>query len=304
MAGNVGIAQLVTSPSNFAVTINPDGTIDVASGGNTSRQRLLYGRYILATNALDPPTFPAATGVVWINEVAPVWNAAVILPSFASGPIIVGQPILPVTLQSATYAVSPPGDTLTFALASGSLPPGLSLVGNQIAGTPTSAVTTFFTISATDITGTSTVSAQCSISVSIPGVPTLVPNVEQLPQAQAVAVLNAAGFTNITFSTLYSVVTPSGDVAVQNPPAGTVYLSGNTITLSVSIGNYIPAPNQNLGYKVTVRQFSLEELVSREWGSEYKAPDHRIYEWSNGRRFDSTDIGTTGIYQRPGNSPP
>jgi hypothetical protein len=57
----------------------------------------------------------------------------------------------------------------------------------------------------------------------------------------------------------------------------------------------------SLGRQVTTRTFSLSEMVSREWGSSFKAPDHGIYVFGNGvRRFDSTDIGTTGIYRRPG----
>jgi hypothetical protein len=61
-----------------------------------------------------------------------------------------------------------------------------------------------------------------------------------------------------------------------------------------------PVLNPNLGYPVTFRTFSLLEMVSRAWGSEFKAPDHGIYQFSNGRRFDSTDIGVTGFYKRPG----
>lgn len=56
-----------------------------------------------------------------------------------------------------------------------------------------------------------------------------------------------------------------------------------------------------LGLPVTTRSFSLLDMVQREWGSEYRAPDHRIYSFGMGvRHFDSTDIGTTGIYRRPG----
>jgi hypothetical protein len=62
-----------------------------------------------------------------------------------------------------------------------------------------------------------------------------------------------------------------------------------------------PLPPQ-LGKQVTTRQFSWKEMVIRQWGSEYAAPDHRIYNFSNGRSFDSTDLGTTGIY-RPPNPP-
>lgn len=61
----------------------------------------------------------------------------------------------------------------------------------------------------------------------------------------------------------------------------------------------IPIP-QALGLPVTTRNFSVNEMVRREWGSEFSAPDHGIYQFSNGRRFDSTDLGTTGFYKRPG----
>ena len=53
------------------------------------------------------------------------------------------------------------------------------------------------------------------------------------------------------------------------------------------------------GYPVTYRSYSLSELVRRAWGPEYSAPDHRIYTFGNGKRaFDSTDMGTTGIYRK------
>ena len=54
----------------------------------------------------------------------------------------------------------------------------------------------------------------------------------------------------------------------------------------------------SLGHVVTTRNFSLEEMVSREWGSSFRAPDHRIYNFQ-GRGFDSTDIGLTGFYGPP-----
>jgi hypothetical protein len=37
-------------------------------------------------------------------------------------------------------------------------------------------------------------------------------------------------------------------------------------------------------------------MVAREWGSSFRAPNHGAYVFSNGRRFDSTDMGFTGIY--------
>ena len=54
-----------------------------------------------------------------------------------------------------------------------------------------------------------------------------------------------------------------------------------------------------LGRPVTYRSFSWLEMVERAWGAEYRQPDHGIYQFSDGRRFDSTDQYQTGIYRRP-----
>ena len=62
----------------------------------------------------------------------------------------------------------------------------------------------------------------------------------------------------------------------------------------------LPPLSSTLGRQVTTRQFSLEEMVSRAWGPEFKAPDHGVYVFSGGRRFDSTDMTTNGFYKRPG----
>ena len=59
------------------------------------------------------------------------------------------------------------------------------------------------------------------------------------------------------------------------------------------------AINQNnLGTPVSVRQIDWRQQVINVWGSEYNGPDHGVYEWSNGRKFDSTDKTNSGIYQR------
>lgn len=59
---------------------------------------------------------------------------------------------------------------------------------------------------------------------------------------------------------------------------------------------YIPPSN---GKPVTTRTFSLLEMVSRAWGSEFKAPDRRIYQFSNGVGKDSTDMTNNGFYRHP-----
>ena len=58
----------------------------------------------------------------------------------------------------------------------------------------------------------------------------------------------------------------------------------------------LPLSGNNLGYKVTSRQIPILDLVVRAWGPEWRAPDHGAYEFSNGRKFDSTDQYNTGLY--------
>jgi len=56
---------------------------------------------------------------------------------------------------------------------------------------------------------------------------------------------------------------------------------------------------KDLGKKVTARDFNWLDLCMRAWGAEFNAPDHDIYHWSNGRKYDSTDKYLTGIYGVP-----
>lgn len=52
----------------------------------------------------------------------------------------------------------------------------------------------------------------------------------------------------------------------------------------------------NNGSPVVTSTWSALDLVSRMWGPEWRAPDHNIYLWNNGRGFDSSDQSRGGIY--------
>ena len=54
-------------------------------------------------------------------------------------------------------------------------------------------------------------------------------------------------------------------------------------------------PN-NLGARVSARDFNWGDLVRRAWGPEFNMPDKGAYEFSNGRKWESTDRGLTGLY--------
>lgn len=58
-----------------------------------------------------------------------------------------------------------------------------------------------------------------------------------------------------------------------------------------------PAIPPELGKKVTTRQTSWQDLVVREWGSEWNKPDIG-YQFSNGITKDCTDQYQSGIYRK------
>jgi hypothetical protein len=51
----------------------------------------------------------------------------------------------------------------------------------------------------------------------------------------------------------------------------------------------------NLGARVSSRVISWMDLAMRAWGSEYRAPDHKVYQFT-GRDYDSTDQSKGGVY--------
>lgn len=66
------------------------------------------------------------------------------------------------------------------------------------------------------------------------------------------------------------------------------------------MGQNTPAPDawnaNNLGNKVVTSIINWRERCITAWGSEWAAPDKGVYEWSNGRKMDSTDRTNSGIY--------
>jgi hypothetical protein len=51
-----------------------------------------------------------------------------------------------------------------------------------------------------------------------------------------------------------------------------------------------------LGSHVSTRTINWSDEAQKAWGSEFRTPDHGVYEFSNGTKKDSTDKGLTGIY--------
>ena len=155
--GDVLITPTMAAPGNYVFQVNSDGTIEVFSGGDTSRQSFPYSRYDISANFVDGPA------TCWINDVQPVWTSVVNLQNVSPN-----VPMTTINMASSQYVTSPEGDTMTFALASGALPPGLSLSSAGIlSGTPTTVGPYQFTVSATDYAGLSTVSGVNFITIAV-----------------------------------------------------------------------------------------------------------------------------------------
>jgi len=288
LVGDVFIVPLVSFPGGYALQVNGDGTGEILFGGDTSRQSFSYYVFRHLSNTIDGP------GVVYINEAGPVWGTSLFLNNQTIGSAVPSGNL-------ANYASSPSGDTLTFAITGGNLPPGIqfSSATNWFTGTYTAFGNFIFQITAYDSTGTGT-TTQAEMIVS--GV--LVPSVTGDNAAVANTLISMAGLSYLDVP-VYSSTYAAGYVANQSPSAGTSVAFNSVVTLGVSQGAYqasVAPPVQPI-LKVTMRDFSLQEMVERAWGSEYSAPDHRVYAFGGGKRyFDSTDQGNTGIYQKPGSN--
>jgi hypothetical protein len=160
------------------------------------------------------------------------------------------------TAYSAT--INAMGSTpITFTLASGSLPPGLSLSSaGVISGTPTTAGTFSFTVRATNSCGTDTQALSITIC-QLPAITTtsLENAAEGFPYS---ATVNATGSTPITFSIVpgsgnlpsgLTLNSSTGEIS-GTPAAGTGSPEGTTYNFTVRASNACGSDDQPLSITV------------------------------------------------------
>jgi hypothetical protein len=151
------------------------------------------------------------------------------------------------------------------------------------------------------VAGTQVLTGTSIALVISEGVIVTLPILVGLTQTQAQSEVAALGLIS-EISYTNSLTVPPNIVVTQFPAAGTQLLQGSIVALVISLGPQVApiAPPQPV-LKVTSRNFNLLEMVEREWGASFKEPDHRVYSFGGGKRnFDSTDMGSTGIYRPPG----
>jgi hypothetical protein len=192
-------------------------------------------------NAIDitGTTTTSPTCQFTVSSGAPVWQGVNIFPS----PIPVGVGIVPLNLNS--YFTDLAGNAMTFALASGALPTGLSLSANMIVGTPDALGSFSFVISATDnVTGLTTNSPVQSASVIIAML-----NLVGLELQQAIANLQSAG-----------IYVPAQIGYFGNFPISVDWVKSNqqpNIVLTQSIASGTTPIMPNMPIALTVSQFTF-----------------------------------------------
>ena len=240
-AGTVGTAYSYS----FAASGNPSPTFSVTSGSLPPGLSLGATSGILSGTPSGPGSFTFTVSAS--NGVSPA----------ASQPLSIT-----VSQAPALTAASPPGSATvgatygytfaasgspapTFAVASGALPPGLSLDGPSgiLAGTPTAAGTYAFTVSATNGVGNPAVSGSLSIAVSqAPAFTADAPPATGVVGHTYLYQLAASGSPAPTFAVASGSLPPG---VILDGPSG--YLDGfptaaGTFSFTVSASNGVGSP--------------------------------------------------------------
>ena len=155
-------------------------------------------------------------------------------------------------------------------------------------------------ISQSPVAGTQVLSGTSIALVISEGVVITLPILVGLSQSQAQQTLASLGLiAQISYANSQTI--PVNIVISQFPAPGTQLMQGSVVAIVISLGAFVPLPPPTQILKVTTQNFNLLELVETEWGASFQDPDHRVYVFGGGKRnFDSTDMGSTGIYRPPG----
>ncbi|MDD5276161.1 MAG: putative Ig domain-containing protein [Methylovulum sp.] len=161
----------VTTPNNDAYTL---AITSVLPAGLTFNN---------ATNAIEgTPTVISAVNSpfsidVTVTDTVTQLTATKTLSLSINDNAIAFAPVLPTGVEQAAYPATSVAATggygaFTYAVTGGALPAGLTLTGDTINGTPTTAGTYLFTLTATDSLGTA---QQFNASITIDAAPVIVP---------------------------------------------------------------------------------------------------------------------------------
>ncbi len=226
-AAELGVHSSVTSPSSYAVLVEPDGDDIIDSFGDLSRQSYAFDLYTWLTDSVDSYT-------IWSNNAVPA-----VVPDADAEDFIRTTAINVAMVDLDINALFTDADdaSLTIAATTGAPLTGTTITAGVWAGTPTVyGWPNLFTVTATDIAG-APATAEFSEYVG-----DAVADVIDDSQAAGTATLEAQGFTVAVGTAHYSSTIAEGNIAVTSPAAEVVVEHESTVTIFLSLG-----PSKGMG---------------------------------------------------------
>ena len=271
--GDMIVCDLLSSPDQYPITMNADGTFVVAVNGNTARQSFASDVSDLSAHALY------GQFTTWVNNRIPVQVSGINYP-----PMVLALPIT--ALDLAAFIQDPEGDAIVFSIAPGSdpIPPGLAFSAGVISGTPTQAVTASMIFRATDITGDYLdVPLQLKVQIQVP-------SIIGLSQSAAASALGAVG---LTLGTVTYVVAggAAGIVVAQSPDVGAIVDAGSSVSVSASLG-IVTQPVLPLAIRLTMISATQAQIA-------WDGPSGTFYLYLDGQRqpgsYSASPITISGL---------
>ncbi|WP_238149828.1 putative Ig domain-containing protein [Dyella jiangningensis] len=268
-AGTVGVAysQSIAGASGGAtpytytiVSGTPPPGVTLAANGTLSGTPTSNGTFTFTVRATDSSTgsgpFTATSGTLTLTINTPTISYAPANPAAATVGVAYSQ-----SLASASGGTSP----YSYAIATGSLPPGITLASNgALSGTPTAGGTYNFTVTATDSSGGtgpfSATSGPLTLTVNAPTITvapaTLVPMTVGATYAQNVTASGGtSGYSYAVTGVLPAGITVSNTGAISGTPT-----SAGTYTFTITANDSSTGSGPYTGsraYTVTVNAPAL-----------------------------------------------
>lgn len=228
--GDVWMAPLISTPSSYALTQDADGTFQIATAGDHSRQQFISNVFDVSADSW----FGLFT--TYVNDQIPVCTG---LPSSLGGPpgtLAVQTGVAITSIDWNTLFTDGENDALTISLSPSSIntiPSALTLTSGVLAGSITSAGSSSLTFRATDIAGEHT---DCSSWVINASSTVTVPTVTGQSFTQAASALTALTLTVPADQQTYRCrrVTAFDQILAQTPAPGTVVNPFTTMHLTVA----------------------------------------------------------------------
>ena len=227
---DVFVVDVATQGTNYAISVNVDGTGAINASGDTTRQSFNADIFDVSAEG------NLGAFVVEINDSPP--QILTPLPSQFNYPL--GATVdLDFVLGTPQYVIDLNGSPLTMSVT-GTLPPGLSISGTALVGNVITAGTYPFILTFSDPVGES---LAVPVVLYVYGV-ILMPNLIGLTYAAGAAQLTALGlFLRGPADAVYSGTIPSGDIAGQSVAAGTSVAFATVVLFTSSLGpSFVPYP--------------------------------------------------------------